>query len=81
MFAALTHISERQRIRRARVVLRPVCGGRSCDRVSCTVTVALDGLDPVRVRATGAHAYAAINRAVDRITSMRAQRVLGGISP
>jgi hypothetical protein len=81
VFAALTQITESQQIRRARVVLRSVNGGRSCDRVSCTVRVALDGLDPLRVRTIGAHAYDAINRAVERITAMRAPRVLGGISP
>ena len=43
--------------------------------LSCTVTVALDGADPLRVRTIGAHAYAAINRAVERITTMRAPRV------
>jgi ribosome-associated translation inhibitor RaiA len=70
VFAALTQITESQQIRRARVVLRSVNGGRRCERVSCTVTVALDGRDPLRVRAIGAHAYAAINRAVERITAM-----------
>jgi hypothetical protein len=77
VFAALTQITESQQIRRARVVLRSVNGAR----VSCTVTVSLDGLDPLRVRAIGAHAYDAINRAVERITAMRGPRVLGGISP
>jgi hypothetical protein len=81
VFAALTQITESQKVRRARVVLRSVDGGGSCDRVSCTVTVALDGLDPVRVRTIGAHAYAAINRAVERIATMRAPGVLGRISP
>jgi hypothetical protein len=80
MFAALTQIAESQQIRRARVVLRSVSGGGTCDRVSCTVTVALDGLDHFRVRTVGAHAYAAINRAVERITAMRAPEVLGRTS-
>jgi ribosome-associated translation inhibitor RaiA len=81
VFAALTQITESQQVRRARVVLRSVNGGRRCERVSCTVTVALDGRDPLRVRAIGAHAYAAINLAVERITAMMAPRVLAGISP
>jgi len=80
VFSALTRITESQQIRRARVVLRPVDGPGSCDRVSCTVTVALDGLGPLRVRTIGAHAYAAINRAVDRITAMRAPGILGRVS-
>jgi hypothetical protein len=54
-------------VRGARVVLRALdrCGG--CGGVACTVTVALEGRDPVRIRTTGAHAYAAINRAIERI--------------
>jgi ribosome-associated translation inhibitor RaiA len=80
VFAALTQIRERQQVRRARVVLRSVNGGRSCDRVSCTVTVALNGLNPLRIRTIGAHAYAAINRAVERLTAIRASRVLDRIS-
>ena len=79
VFAALTQITESEQVRHARVVLRSVSGGRSCDRVSCTVTVAfVDGLNPLRIRAIGAHAYAAINRAVERIT---ATRVVDRISP
>ena len=81
VFAALTHIAETQKLRRARVVLRPINGESGCDRVSCTVTVTVDGLDALRVRAIGAHAYAAINRAVERITTTRAPRVLDRISP
>ena len=80
VFAALTQITESQQVRRARVVLRSVNGGRSCDRVSCTVTVSLDGLEPLRVRTIGAHAYAAINRAMERLTVMRAPTVLARIS-
>jgi len=80
VFAALTTITESQRVRRARVVLRSVNRGGSGDRVSCRVTVSLDGVDTFRVQATGAHAYAAINRAVDRITARRAPRQLGQVS-
>jgi ribosome-associated translation inhibitor RaiA len=76
VFAALTHITETQQVRLARVVLRSVNGEGSCDRVACTVTVALDGSDSFRVRTTGAHAYAAINSAVERITTMKARRLL-----
>ena len=80
VFAALTQITKTQKVRRARVVLRSVDGEGSCDRVICTVTVALDGSDSLRVRTTGAHAYAAINRAVERITTMKAPSVLDRIS-
>jgi hypothetical protein len=80
VFAALTQITERQRVRRARVVLRAVSRGDRGDRVCCTVTVSLDDVGAFRVRAIGAHAYAAINRAVDRITAMRAPGTTGQIS-
>jgi hypothetical protein len=72
VFAALTQITETRKVRRARVVLRSLNGGGTCDPVACTVTVALDGSDSLRVRTTGGHAYAAINRAVERVTSMLA---------
>ena len=81
VFAALTQIPETQRVRRARVVLRSVNGEGRCELVTCTVTVALGGAESFRVRATGAHAYAAINRAVERITTTRAPRVADRVSP
>ena len=67
VFAALTQVADTEKVRRARVVLRPVDRGRGCDSIACTVTVALKGADSFRIRATGPHAYAAINRAVERI--------------
>jgi ribosome-associated translation inhibitor RaiA len=69
VFAALTQITEARKVRRARVVLRSV--GRESDRVACTVKVVLDGTGSLRVRTTGDHAYAAINRAVERIAAGR----------
>jgi ribosome-associated translation inhibitor RaiA len=35
--------------------------------VSCSVTVHLEPAGSVRTRATGSHAYAAINRAVEQL--------------
>ena len=67
VFAALTQFADAEAVRRVRVVLRTTDRGRGCDRVACTVTVAAAGADSFRVRATGPHAYAAINRAVERI--------------
>ena len=65
VFAALAHSAER--VRDARVVLRSFdCYGGS-ERVVCTVTIGLEGTGSLRIRTTGAHAYAAINRAVDRV--------------
>jgi ribosome-associated translation inhibitor RaiA len=65
VFAALTQLVNAERVRRARVALRPLSHG--CDRIACTVTVLLEGADSIRIRAKGPHAYAAINRAVERI--------------
>ena len=81
VFAALTEITEAQGVRRARVVLRSVNGEDRCALVTCIVTVALDGTEPFRVRATAAHAYAAINRAVERLTATSGQKVGDRISP
>ena len=67
VFAALTRVADAEKVQRARVVLRRVDSGRGCDSVACSVTVVLAGTDSVRIRATGPHAYAAINRAVERI--------------
>ena len=72
VFAALTRLAGAEKVQRARVVLRPVDRGRGCDSIACTVTVALEGADSFRIRATGPHAYAAINRAVDRIRTTAA---------
>ena len=65
MFAALAQSAER--VRGARVVLRSRDRHGGCDRVVCAVTIDLKGTRSLRVRTTGAHAYAAINRAVERV--------------
>jgi hypothetical protein len=64
------------KVRSARVVLRALdrCGGWG---VACTVTVALEGRDAIRIRTTGAHAYAAINRAIDRIQAAAGSMLTG----
>ena len=53
--------------RRARVLLRASAGAHTSDRVSCALSVALAPSGSVRVRVTGPHVYAAINRAVERL--------------
>ena len=70
MFAALTQSSEADKVQRVRILLRPVKLASSCESIACAVTVALEGSDSVRIRTTGPHAYAAINRAVERIRAM-----------
>jgi ribosome-associated translation inhibitor RaiA len=65
VFAALAQHTHH--VRGARVVLRPGKRNGPCDTVACSVTVTLSPSGVVRTRAHGAHAYAAINRAVERI--------------
>jgi ribosome-associated translation inhibitor RaiA len=66
VFAALTQSAGTRHARSARVVLRRVNPDSRCSEVACLVTVRLES-KTVRVRATGAHAYAAINRAVEHL--------------
>ena len=69
VFAALTPLAGADQVRDASVVLRHV--NRSGDRqvVTCVVTITWEGSNTMRVRTTGDHPYAAINRAVDRLRS------------
>ena len=76
VFAALTRFAGAEKVRWARVVLRAVTRNGACDSVACTVTVGLDGSDSLRIRATGEHAYAAINRAAERIGTSTAVRMV-----
>jgi ribosome-associated translation inhibitor RaiA len=61
-------------VRGARVVLRRNKVGRKCDAVICAVTVALAPSGSARIRAGGQNAYAAINRAVQRIGDLMHRR-------
>lgn len=74
VFAALTQLAGIEQARHASVVLRRTNRKRAGDGVTCVVTVALDGSNALRTRTTGDHAYAAINRAVERLTSEGAYR-------
>ena len=67
LFAALSQIVDTRQVRTASLVLRRGKSRRPCDGVSCTVIVELNGGEVARLRASGDHAYAAINRAVDRL--------------
>jgi ribosome-associated translation inhibitor RaiA len=73
VFAALA--PHTRNIGRVRVVLRRVDPGESCDKVACSVTVALEPPVVLRIRATGPHVYAAINRAVERLGRAVGRRV------
>jgi ribosome-associated translation inhibitor RaiA len=61
-------------VRGARVVLRRHERDDTCDTIVCAVTVALSPSGSVRTRARGQHAYAAINRAVERIGDLMRRR-------
>ena len=65
VFAALSRLPHA--VFEARVVLRSTTTSAPKPGVSCTVTVILQSGDSLRVSARGAHAYAAINRAVERM--------------
>jgi hypothetical protein len=66
VFAAIARSAEK--VQSARVVLRALDRSGGCAGVACIVTVALEGRrEPIRIRTKGAHAYAAINRAIERI--------------
>jgi ribosome-associated translation inhibitor RaiA len=72
VFAALARHTPR--VRSARVVLRRRERDDTCDTVVCAVTVALVPSGSVRTRACGRHAYAAIDRAVERIGDLMRRR-------
>lgn len=68
-FAALTQSAVAADVRLATVQLRPLTHRRHGAHVSCVVNVGFVRGAPVRIRTTGPHAYAAINRAVERLRS------------
>jgi ribosome-associated translation inhibitor RaiA len=68
LFAALSQVVDTGRVRRARLALRRSKHEADSESVSCTVTVELDTDEVLRIRTTGEHPYAAINRAVARLS-------------
>jgi ribosome-associated translation inhibitor RaiA len=73
VFAALTRHA--QNFRRVRVLLRPRHDRGACDKVTCAVSVTLEPSGSARVRTTGPHVYAAINRAVERLEAVLEGRI------
>jgi ribosome-associated translation inhibitor RaiA len=67
VFAALSRLVDTDRVRRARLILRRTQSKRAGEGVACTVTVDIKDGDSLRVRTSGDHPYAAINRAVERL--------------
>ena len=80
VFAALTQSSQAHTVQRVRILLRPVTLENGCEEIACTVTVALEGSDSCRIRTTGPHPYAAINRAVERIRTNSTTTMVDRIS-
>jgi ribosome-associated translation inhibitor RaiA len=72
VFAALARHT--RRVSSAVVVLRPRARKGTGDTVVCVVTIALVPTGSVRTRACGRHAYAAINRVVERIGDLMRRR-------
>jgi ribosome-associated translation inhibitor RaiA len=72
VFSALVRHTER--VRGARVVLRREQHKGRCDSVACAVTVALDPSGSVLAEGRGPHAYAAVNRTVERLGSIMRRR-------
>jgi ribosome-associated translation inhibitor RaiA len=78
VFAALARHTPH--VRSARLVLRRNVRIETCDTVVCSVTVALEPSGTVRTRACGRHAYAAINRAVERLGDLMRRRTTRRLS-
>ncbi len=74
LFAALSQVIDTNQVRHARLVLRHVKHGRHAGAISCDVTIEIRDSDVLRIKATGDHPYAAINRAMERITGERGRR-------
>jgi ribosome-associated translation inhibitor RaiA len=66
VFATLTQLAGAGQVQDARVVLRRANGSGN-GHVTCTVTVRVADSNPIRVRTTDDHPYAAINNAVERL--------------
>ena len=68
LFAELSRFADTNRVRHACLVLRRRNDDQADESVSCTLTVDIEGGDPLRIQASAAHPYAAINRAVERLS-------------
>jgi len=79
VFAALTRATGIRDARCVRVTLQPLNARAHCGGVACTVTVLFEQSDTVRVHAIGGHPYAAINRAIDRLTAAVEPEVAGRV--
>lgn len=81
LFAGLSQAADTQQVTHARLVLRRTAPSRTSGGVSCTVTVDIEGRGSVCVEAVEDHPYAAVNRAVDRLSEGRWRPTTGDVSP
>ena len=72
VFSAL--VRHAPQVRAAHVVLRRDARGHRCDTIACAVTVALEPSGSVHAEGRGPHAYAAVNRTVERLGDMMGGR-------
>jgi ribosome-associated translation inhibitor RaiA len=72
VFAAL--VRHTHKVRGARVVLRRDDRDSRCNSVACAVTVALEPTGSLRAHGRGPHAYAAVNRTVERLGHLMRRR-------
>ena len=67
LFAALSQVMDTNRVRHARLTLQRT-EHRASESVSCTVTVDIEGGESLRIQTSDEHPYAAINRAIERLS-------------
>jgi len=67
LFAALSQVMDTNRVRHARLTLQRT-KHRAGERVSCTVTVDIEDGESLRIQTSEGHPYAAINRAIERLS-------------
>jgi ribosome-associated translation inhibitor RaiA len=81
LFAALSQVMDTNRVRHACLTLKRTKHNRACESVSCTVTVDIEDGDSVRIQTSGEHPYAAINRAIERLSEHKWRRRAAEDSP
>ena len=80
LFAALAEVIDTNRVELASLRLRRVTTRRPSHNVICTIVIDFDDGDIVRLQASGAHPYAAVNRGVDRLRQ-RIRKARGASRP
>jgi ribosome-associated translation inhibitor RaiA len=68
LFAALSRVVDINRVQRARLTLKRTTHDRAGESVSCTVTVDIEDGASLQIETSEEHPYAAINRAVERLS-------------